>query len=99
MVRFDESVVSQKKLPIMTKKEKMILVEGMWIAESKADMRRAVKEAERQLQAHRAQEHENEIMERAARTGESPDVIRRQLRTEAHIAMENAGLGMRHRAL
>jgi len=79
--------------------EKMVWVEGMLIAESKAPARRALLDSWRKNAIERGEKAEVEIMERAAKTGETPDMIRREMRTEMHIAMENAGLGVRHRAL
>lgn len=74
------------------------LVEGQWIEVSKAAGRRAFFASCREQNAIREAEQEQAIMERSARTGETPDEIRRELRTEAQISMENAGFGIRHRA-
>ena len=73
-------------------------VEGMWIDEKKAPMRRAFLADSREQNLVREARREEEIMERCARTGETPDEVRRELRTELHVAMENAGLGTRKRA-
>lgn len=76
-----------------------VYVHGMWIDEKKAPARRAFFESVRENQLVREEKAERDIMERCARTGESPSEIRREMRTEMHAAMEAAGFGVRHRAI
>ena len=78
--------------------EEMVLVGNMWIEVSKAPARRALLSAWHENAVEREKETERDIMERAARTGETPDMIRREMRTEMHAAMESAGFGVSHRA-
>ena len=96
-------VVPQKNYTAMAKfnknGEEMILVENMWIEVSKAPARRAYLNSRRENQAIREEKLEKDIMERAARTGETPDQIRQEMRTENMIAMEAAGFGTSRRPL
>lgn len=95
-------VVPQKNYTAMPKfnkyGEEMVLVCGMWIEVSKAPARMALLRSWHENAVEREKEAERDIMERAARTGETPDMIRRELRTEMHTAMVNAGFGISHHA-
>lgn len=79
--------------------EEMVLVGNMWIEASKAPARQAFLDRISENQLIREEKLEKDIMERAARTGETPGMIRREMRTEMHAAMESAGFGIRHRAI